>query len=145
MAERQIRRLQSQLKTDRKKQLTGRPRSRLESATMDPPPQPSTPHSNLHSHSRSKHSSYFATEDLDPLVESGNVRRFCRSEQLRKSYEGQDRETVRISTEKLLEASLQSLEGMSVRKSTIRGEINTSDLNFYMRLITFTFFIFVLW
>lgn len=92
---------------------------------MDPHPQHSShhgsAHSHSHSHSRSRHSSYFATEDLDPLADGGNVRRLCRSEQLRKSYEGQDRDTVNVSTEKLLEATMQGLEGMSVRKSINRG------------------------
>eukprot|EP00981_Chlorochromonas_danica_P012341 scaffold4841_cov259-Ochromonas_danica.AAC.14 len=95
LAERQIRRLQSQVKSDRKKSLTGRPRGKLEDI----------------------HKDHFAVEDMDINEMSGASRRYCKTEELRRSMEGRNRETVSVSTAKLLEASLTSLDNLSLRQS----------------------------
>jgi hypothetical protein len=93
LAEREIRRLQSQIKSDRRKQLSGRPRSKLDDLQGN-----------------------FALEDMDGTELQGS-RRLCKTEQLRKSLQIQETEVLRVSTEKLLEASLHSLDVLTLRKS----------------------------
>lgn len=103
--DRQIRRLQSQVKTDRRKSLTGRPRSRLEAASMDMDT----------TAGRAAGKTYFAVEDMD-AADPGS-RRLCKTEALRRSMEAKETEAVQVSTSKLLEASLHSLDTMNLRRS----------------------------
>jgi hypothetical protein len=79
--------------------------------------------------------SHFAIEDMDSDGIT-NSRRLCKVEANRKSYEAQETEVTRVSTEKLLEASLQSLETMNLRKSQIqsRGDYHEDQHDSIMRL-----------
>jgi hypothetical protein len=113
IAERQIRRLKSQVKTERAKSLTGRPKKKLEDELY--------PHRrNGGRSSLNMSDEMFDAADLDyshfPGEEtSTQQRRLCK--QMEKSRLYQDAEVNKIGAEKLLEASLLSLETIGRQKS----------------------------
>lgn len=92
IAERQIRRLKSQVKQGLMKSLQGRPRGKLENGPLD--------------------EEKFEEVDFD-YGDQPHERRLCRVQARSKQYGEGD--VTRVSQEKLLEASLQSLDMMSRR------------------------------
>lgn len=108
LAERQIRRLKSQVHNDRVKHLTGRPRKYLEEGLNQ-------------------------FEDIDQMDDtaflSTDEKRLCKIMNARKEHSAAD--VTAVSTEKLLEASLNSLESMSkhVNLSMSNSLLDTSINN----------------
>lgn len=120
LAERQIRRLKHQHIEDRKKLLSGKPRSSLDEVCLDEDVFEST--------DQMDNSNYYDNNTLDDydnnnMLYSFGDKRMCKV--LRKSSELSKADVQSVSKNKLLEASLNSLESLS-RKMHITGGMTST-------------------